>query len=32
MRKEHPVGALFLMAGINSAYAMVVAHNYRAVK
>jgi hypothetical protein len=32
LRKEHPVGALFLMAGINSAYATLVAHNYRAVK
>lgn len=32
MRKAHPVGALFLMVGINSAYATLVAHNYRAVK
>jgi hypothetical protein len=30
VRKKHPVRALFLVAAVDSAYAVVVAHNYRA--
>lgn len=30
--KRSRTGALVLMAAVNSAYAMVVAHNYRAVR
>ena len=29
LRKRSRVGAVLLMAGVNSAYVMVVAHNYR---
>src|SRR5688572_22091569 len=31
MRHRNKVGAIVLMAALNSAYAVVVAHNYRAV-
>ena len=31
MRRRNKVGAIVLMAALNSAYAVVVAHNYRAV-
>ena len=27
-RKHHPAAAVMLMIGVNSAYAMIVAHNY----
>jgi hypothetical protein len=32
VRKRSRVGAIVVMAAVNSAYAMVVAHNYRAVR
>jgi len=31
LRSKHRVGAMVLMTALNSAYAMVVAHNYRAM-
>jgi hypothetical protein len=31
LRPKHPVGAIVLMAALNSFYATVVVHNYRTV-
>lgn len=31
LRSKHRVGAMVLMTALNSAYAMVVVHNYRAL-
>ena len=31
LRVKNLVGAVVLMAALNSAYAMVVVHNYRAI-
>jgi hypothetical protein len=30
IRKKHPWRAALFMTGVNTAYALVVAHNYRA--
>ena len=32
VRKKHPVGAIVLMTALNSFYATVVVHNYRATR
>jgi hypothetical protein len=32
LRKKHPVGAVVLMAALDSFYATVVVHNYRATR
>jgi hypothetical protein len=32
MSKRNKIGAVVVMAAVNSAYAMVVAHNYRATR
>jgi hypothetical protein len=31
LRQKHPVGAIALMAALDSFYAMVVVHNYRTI-